>query len=197
MGFETEELTFSDVKFYDKGYQLRIFHVMTALMHDKKILPLYPHTTVSSIKQTFGTVLACLLALISAGCTAESTGQLLGGSMGALVGSQIGGGKGNVIATVIGGVAGVALGGMLGKTFDEKAKKNAELAAQQAANTGQGTSWSASGASGTWSPGPIQYGPQHQCYRQLTCLATDPDGKPVTLKVNAVKGADGHWHIPQ
>ncbi len=166
-------------------------------MHDKRIQSVYSHATVSEIKQTFGTVLACVMALVSAGCTGESTGQLLGGSVGALVGSQIGGGKGNVIATVIGGVAGVALGGMLGKRFDEKAKKKAELAAQQAANTGQGTSWSADGASGTWNPGPIQYGPQRQCYRQLTCLATDPEGKPVTIKINAVKGSDGHWYIPQ
>ena len=157
---------------------------------------IYSHTA-SRARQSLGLVLSCLMAVISSGCTAESTGQLLGGSVGALVGSQIGGGKGNVIATVIGGVAGVALGGMLGKTFDEKAKKKAELAAQQAANTGQGTSWSASGACGTWNPGPIQYGPQRQCYRQLTCLATDPNGQPVTLKVNAVKGSDGHWYISQ
>lgn len=170
---------------------------MATLMNDKKIQSVYPHTTVSEIKHTFGTVFACIFALVSAGCTAESTGQLMGGSVGALIGSEIGGGKGNIIATVIGGVAGVALGGMLGKRFDEKAKKKAELAAQQAANTGQGTSWCASGASGTWNPGPIQYGPQRQCYRQLTCLATDPEGKPVTLKVNAVKGSDGHWHIIQ
>ena len=166
-------------------------------MQDKKDRTVYSHTRGSDVKQTFGMVLACVLALGSAGCTAESTGQLLGGSVGALVGSQIGGGKGNVIATVIGGVAGVALGGMLGKKFDEKAKKKAELAAQQAAETGQDSCWSSGGACGKWNPGPIQYGPQRQCYRQLTCLATDPDGKAVTLKVNAVKGSDGHWHIAQ
>ncbi len=166
-------------------------------MQDKKVRTVYSHTRVSEVKQTFGMALACVLALGSAGCTAESKGQLLGGSVGALIGSQIGGGTGNVIATVIGGVAGVALGGMLGKTFDEKAKKKAELAAQQAAATGQDSSWSSGGACGKWNPGPIQYGPQRQCYRQLTCLATDPDGKAVTLKVNAVKGSDGHWYIPQ
>ena len=152
--------------------------------------------SIAVLHQRLATLLCGLLAILSAGCTAESTGQLMGGSVGALIGSQIGGGKGNIIATVIGGVAGVALGGMLGQKFDKNAKKKAELAAQQAACTGQTVPWSdSSGANGTWNPGPIQYGPQRQCYRPLTCLATAPDGSPVKLQMNAYQGADGTWHI--
>ena len=152
----------------------------------------------SGMENSFVVVLSIIFLSLS-GCTGETTGQLLGGSMGALIGSQIGGGRGNVIATAIGAVAGVALGGALGKQFDKKDQEKAQIAAQKAAASGQTVQWSnaSTGACGTWQPGPMQYGPNHQPYRQLKCLATQPDGKPVNLFVNAYQGPDGNWYMAQ
>jgi surface antigen len=136
---------------------------------------------------------------VLSGCTGELAGQIGGGSIGALIGSQIGQGNGRLIATAIGAVAGAALGGALGKKFDQEDKKRAERAAQQAAATGKSVQWSNpnSGAHGNWQAGPIQYGPRNQCYRQLKCLAMQPNGQAVTLFVNAYQGADGHWYMAQ
>ena len=145
---------------------------------------------------SIGLVLSCFLMT---GCTGEMVGQLGGGSIGALIGSQIGSGNGRIIATAIGAVAGSALGGAIGKKFDQEDRKRADRAAQQAACTGQSVQWSNphSGAQGTWHAGPIQHGSRHQRYRQLKCLAMQPDGQAVTLYVNAYQGSDGNWYMAQ
>jgi len=189
----SKALTWCFSKDYTWYYKIIYFEGFKLIVEKKQI-----KSNFSIIEKSFVVVLSVVFLGIS-GCTGETTGQLLGGSMGALIGSQIGGGKGNVIATALGAVAGVALGGALGKQFDKRDQEKAKLAAEKAAASGQAVQWTnpSTGACGTWQPGPMQYGANHQPYRQLKCLATQPDGKPVNLFVNAYQGADGNWYMAQ